>query len=437
MEFNKRDLGVSARAVPTPGVAKVNTIAQLWPNNATVRPNTVNGTNLNNGLVSMPKDINQGLAKQQENLRLLADTFEAEIAMRSNEDYRRYFTRVTIPLHEQSLSKMFMKSTGIDEDPTTAALTGIEGWDPKINEVAIQGSSIEVITNAYGRMFKKHRFAENIMKIRWYDELASKFADNASRTLNNLAGIRAYNGSNKIFVKSVAAFDESNPHAARLTLGADASTVDAFLTWDTLREAVYLMQNYEETYTVVNQSNGDLSTKKRKAVVTGFYGNAYAVVLGWNGYNQLCNDPEFRKAFIVNGGLYAEQVATQTLGVNTPFLGMKFDIINTPITISKASSPVVATDGTQELEVAFVVGGSNGVTTAVELTLEGWTKMINVDYDEDKKVDLFGLLAIVGWISITDFAIIRNEAWYAIPYKKSSYVLSGDATPSADVVWKA
>lgn len=436
MEFNKKDLGnMNARAVPTPGVAKVNTIGQLWPNNATPRPNMVNGQNLNNGLPSMPKDINQGLAKQQENIRLLADTFEQEIAESNVVGYRRYFTRQVIPLHEQSLSKMFMKSTGIDEDPATAALTGIEGWDPKINEVAIKGSSIEVTTNAYGRMFKKHRFAEDIMKIRWYDELANKFADNAVKTLDNLAGIRAYQGSNKLFVSSVAAFDEGNPHAARLTLGADASAVDAFLTWDTLREAVYLMQNYEETYTVVG-SNGDLTTKKRKAVITGFYGNAYAVVLGWNGYNQLCNDPEFRKAFVVNGGFYAEQVATQTLGINTPFLGMKFDIVNIPITISKASSPVIATDGTQELEVAFVVGGSNGATTAVELTLEGWTKMINVGYDEDKKVDLFGLLAVVGWISITDFAVIRNEAWYAIPYKKSTYVSSGNAIPSADVTWK-
>lgn len=431
-----KEFSGNIRAVPVPGQSKVNTIAQMFPNNAAIRQNTINGKDLGNGLVSMPKDINQGLAKQQENLRLFADTFELEIALRSNEDYRRYFSKEVIPLHEQSLSKMFLKSTGIDEDPTTAAVKGIEGWDPKINEVAIQGSSIEVTTNIYGRMYKKHRFNEDIMKIRWYDELASKFADNASRTLNNLAGIRAYQGSSKLFVQSIDPFDESDPYKARIQLGASANDVDTYLTWDTLREAVYTMQNYQEEYTVVSPDDGNLSIKKRKAVISGFYGNAYAVVLGWDGYNQLCNDTEFRKTYVINGGFYAEQVATQTLGINTPFLGMKFDIINTPISISKATSPTISTDGSQALDVAFVVGGSNGARTAVELSLEGWTKIIQVGYDEDKKVDLFGLLSIVGWVTVTDFAIIRNECWVAIPHKKMGYVKGGNIVASDSVTWK-
>ncbi len=422
--------------IPVPGQQVVNTFGQMYPQNATPRPNTVNGTDLNNGLVSAPKTMNVGLQKEYENLRLLAETFEAEIAMRGNEDYRKYFEKHTIPLHEQTLVKTFMKSTGIDEDPATAAVTGLAGWDPSWNEVAIKGSSIEVTTNAYGRFYKKHRFADDFMKINWYEELANKFANNAVRTLNNLAGIRAYNGSNKIFVQSVAAYDEKNPHAARLTLGADASTVDAPLSWEVLKEAVHLMQNYEEPYVVVNPADGTLSTKKRKAVITGYEGSAYMVVLGWNGYNQLLDDVEFRKTFVLNGGYAAEQIANRTLGVNTPFLDLKFDIIDNPLTISKATNPVVKTDGSQALEVAFVIGGSQGVTTAVELSLEGWTKMINVGYEEDKKVDTFSLLAVVGWISVTDFSVIRNEAWYAIPYKKTSYVLAGTPTASTDVVWK-
>ena len=113
--------------IPVPGQQVVNTFGQMYPQNATPRPNTVNGTDLNNGLVSAPKTMNVGLQKEYENLRLLAETFEAEIAMRGNEDYRKYFDKFSIPLHEQTLVKTFMKSTGIDEDPATAAVTGLAG----------------------------------------------------------------------------------------------------------------------------------------------------------------------------------------------------------------------------------------------------------------------------------------------------------------------
>lgn len=426
----------STFAVPVPGKNTVNTIGQMYPNNATIRPNTINGTDLQNNFGSFPKDINQGLAKQLENIRVLADTFEDEIAIRRDYDYRKIFTQETLPLHSQSLSKVFIKVSGIDEDPVTAAVTGLAGWNPEWNEVALQGSSIEVTTNAYGRFYKKHKYADQISLLDWFGQLAKTFADNAVRTLNNLAGIRMYEGANKIFVKSVAAFNDTDPNAARVTLGANASEVASPMTFEHLKVAKYLFENYEEHYTIVEKTTGALQDATRKAVIQGYYGDSYLVLIGRTGYNQLMSDPEFMKNYVVNGGFYQQQHAENKVGITSPIFNLTFELVDNPLTISKEAQPKVSTTGKQPLECAFVLGGTQGTTIGVELTLEGSTRLITVNYDEDPKVDVFGLLAMVGWFTVTDFAIIRNEALYCIPYTKTKPIISGDPVSSTSVEWK-
>lgn len=400
-----------------------------------------NVADMKNTLGKFPKNFQtEDLDDMYANLRLLSDTFEPYIASRGFENYRGLFSKETIPLHENTLSKVFMKKTGMDDSPYTAAVTGLTGWNPTWNEVTIGGAAMEVSTSAWGRFYKRHRFTDDINRIRWFEEIAREFADNAARTLDNLAGIRLYEGANKIFVQEVAAFDPKNPGAARLTLGASANDVAAGLTFDALREAQWLMQNYYENYSTVDSATGAISHQnKRKAVIKGYNGGEnYLCIMGRDGYHQLLNDPNFRETFVVNGGFYAQQIVTQTLGISSPVFGLTFQVTDNPITLTKAADPKISTDGQGTLEVAFVMGGNNGVRTAVELSLEGWTKMINVGYDEDKKVDPFGLLSFTGWIAVTDFHVIRNEAVYAIPYVKGNgYVVGGNVVDPLANVWNA
>lgn len=425
-----------------PGDKTVNTIGKMFPNNASNRPNNINGSDLGNGLGSFPKDLNQGLAKEWENIRLLAETFETHLWSRGMDGYRQIFDKVTIPLHANTLSMTFMRSSGIDERPETAAVKGLaNSWNPTWNEVAITGSSIEISTNAYGRFYKKHRFADDISTVRWFEELARYFNDNAARTLNNLAGIRLYEGSNKMFVKTATPLDDThlNAYTARITLAADASEVAANLTWDILREAAWNMQNYEETYNVVDGASGaiDSTTNKRTARIGGYYGDNYLVLLGQNGYNQLLNDAYFRTTFVANGGFYQQDIVNRTLGITSPVFQLQLQIVENPITIEKAASPKVFTDGQGALECAFVIGGANGARVGVELSLEGYTRMINVGYSDSKKIDPFELLAVVGWMSVTDFGIIANEAIYCVPYVKFNNIAGGNVVKPTSPTWKA
>lgn len=433
--FNNK-IGGAAFAVPVPGASTVNTIGGMFPNNAANRPNVVNGKDLNNSIGSFPKTMNDGLAAQWENIRILAETFEPHIASRGFEGHRVVFQKHTIPMYAQTMSKTFMKSTGIDENPITAAITGLTGWDPQWNEVAISGSSTEITTNAYGRFYKRNRFADEISTISWYEELARYFQENASRTLDNLAAIRLYEGSNKLFVSSVADFDPANPFAPRITLGADASTVNANLTWDAIKEAKYLMENYIEEYNIVNPATGALSVGKRAAVISGYYGNDYLVLVSRNGYNQLMADKEFRDTFVVNGGYYAQQIAEETLGLTSAVFHLKFELVSNPLTISKAAAPVVSTEGQQPLECCYVLGGNNGAQIAIELSLEGQTKMIQIGYEDSAKVDPFALLSVTGWMTVTDFAVIRNECIYCIPYLKTKLVLAGNPVAPTNPSYK-
>lgn len=437
MNFNNNNNnGMMGRVVPIPGQSNVNTIGSMFPGNAATRPNQVNGQSLNNSIGSFPATLNTGLEKQWENIRLLAETFEKEISLANELGYRKYFTPQSIPQHLSTMSKTFMKSTGIDENPITAAITGLTGWDPKWNEVAISGSSIEITTNAYGRFYKKHRFSDDISKVDWYGELASKFKDNANRTLDNLAAIRMYEGSNKLFVESIAAFDPLTPLAPRITLAADASKVNTHLTWDAIKEAKFIMENHKEEYNIVNPATGALVKAYRHNPIAGYDGQNYLVVLSRNGYNQLMSDPQFRESYIVNGGYYAQAAAEETLGISSPMFHLKFEIVNNPLTISKQAEPIVSTEGQQALECCFVIGGNNGAQIAVELSWEGQTRMINIGYEDSPKVDPFALLSVIGWITVTDFAVIRNECIYCIPFQKNKLVIAGNPVASKNVLWK-
>lgn len=434
--MNKQQTNGTPFAVPVPGASDVNTIKQMFPGNSTDRTNPINGTDLKNSLGSFPKTMNDGLAKQWENIRLLAETFEPHIASRGFEGHRKIFSKVEIPLHSNTLSMTFMKTSGIDENPVTAAITGLTGWDPKWNEVAITGSSVEITTNAYGRFYKRHRFAEDISTINWFEELAMYFRDNATRTLDNLASIRLFEGSNKLFVKQINAFNEQTPFAPRLQLGASAAEVNANLNWESLKEAKHLMQDYTEVYNIVNPQTGAITEGRRKAVIPGYYGDNYLVLVSANGHNQLMADPEFRKQFVINGGYYAQSVVEQTLGLSTPVMHFQLEIVKNPLTISKAQTPIVSTEGQQALECAFVIGGNNGARIAVELSLQGWTKMINIGYEDSAKIDPFSLLSLSGWMTVTDFSVIRNECIYCIPYVKQTFVASGNVSAPTNPTWK-
>ena len=417
-----------------PGDSTINTIGKMYPNNAATRPNTINGTDLQNSLGSFPKNMDIGLAKQLEDIRLLEKTFEPSLLLRGMYDYRQIFSKDTIPLHAGTLVKSYIKHTGIDERPETAAVSGLTGWDPTWTEVAIQGSAIEVTCNIYGRFYKKHKWADNISTIDWFGQLAMEFQNNAARTLNNLAGYRLFQYSNKIFGQSLAAFDPANPLEPRLTLGASAADVDTFLTWDHLRVAKHSMQNFIENYTVVNGAT--VQEAQRRSVIPGYIGQDYLVLVGRNGYDQLLEDQRFLQNFVVNGGVYAPAIHDKTLGITSSYQNFKIQIVDNPITISKEATPKVSSDGIQPLEVAFVIGRS-AARIGIELTLEGSTQIISVGYEEDKKIDPFGLFAMVGWTAGTDFGIIHPECVYAIPYKQASTTLGGNVVaPTLPSSWK-
>lgn len=431
MNFNKfKNQGIQGKAkITPPGSQTIGTINQWLPNNATDRSAPVNGTQLNNGLGSFPRTLNQGLQASQENIRLLADTFQDALASRQNWGYRQVFSKYTIPAHSGTLSMTFNKLMGIDDNPLNAALTGLTGWEQKWNEITMGGSSVEVSTQAYGRYYKRHAFQDFISTINWFEQMGRKFQTNAQDTMNNLAAIRMFEGSNKLFVSSVATFDPANPHAARITLGASAADVNAHLTLDSVLEAKFLMENYQEEYVNVD-AQGAITTKKRKAVIRGFQGgDEYKVILGRNGYRQLLANGDFLKNFVANGGYAAQSVVDQTWGISNAVFGLRFELVDNPLTISKQAAPVVDTNGQGALECAFVVGGLMGGDVGIELELAGYTRLITVGYEEDKKIDPFGVFAMVGWMTVTDFTIINNEALYCIPYVKSTTVISG--TPVA------
>lgn len=424
-------------------------VKKRWPTNASHRDNKLGGQTLQNTFPNFPEHFNEGLDESRANLRILAETFQDDVASRGEEGYRQVFAqKYTIPLHMGTLAKQFMKSTGIDESPYTAGVTGIDTWNPTWNEVTLEGSAVEATTHIWGRFFKRNKFTEDIGSINWFAEIQKKFAPNASRTLDNLAGIRLYEGANKLFIKSVDPFDPTDPAKARIALGASETEVAAGLTFDALKEAQWLMQNYQEDYTTVDPLSGTVtSTNKRLAVIRGVGGgDIYKVLVGRNGYHQILNDPDFRNAYVVNGGQYASDIVNMRLGISSPVFGLSIDVVDNPITImpSKAgpaakepSYPFIDVNGQGSLEVAFVYGGNESNDIAVELSLEGWTKIIDVGYDEDRKVDPFGLLAFTGWVAAVDFTVIQNEAIYAVVYtKKAPYVKNGNPVNPLANQWK-
>lgn len=421
-----------------PGHSGVNTIGSMYPNNATNRPNTINGTDLNNSLGSFPKDI-QGYQEYVQNQVYLDELFLKEIEYAGVESYRQFFAKRVIPLHYNTTSMAFQKMAGIDTNPLTAAVTGLTGWEAKWNEVASSVSQIVITTNAYGRFMKKHRFADDITKVNYFGELEMMFAENARITLEKLAGVRLLEGASKLYVESVDAFNPANPYAARLTLGENPSTIGANLTWEHLQEAVYSMQNFQETYNIVNAATGAIGTETRAAVIDGYQGEYYRVLVSRNGYRQLLQDQQFLDTFVIHGGAYAQDVANRTLGIASPFLQLKIELLTFPLTIAKATNLQISTEGDKALEVAFVIGNGSsqlGGGVGVELSLEGWTKLISVGYEEDKKIDVFGLLSLTGWLSVIDFTVIYSQSVIAIPYLKSALVKTGDIQVPVNPQWK-
>lgn len=413
----------AAKILPglVPGAKDISTIKQYNPLNATDRVNTINGKDLGNGVGSFPVNMNQGLIQETSQLLLLADAFLPSIGMTGNMEYRQVFDKDTLPQNKGTLAKQYLRVVGMDTNPMNASLTGLTGWDPQWNEVTIQGTSCDATVNAYGRYFKNNSFQDAISTISWRVERAKHFATNASETLNKLAGIRLYEGANKIFVNSIAAYDPAKPLAKTLTLGADASGVTVPLTFDALLEARHAMENYKENYCLVNKATGVVDTTKTRAKsIGGYKGDSYLVLLGANGYRQVFSDARFRDSFIQNGGIAAGGMLSETIGITAPVFRMRFEIIGTPTTVSKTTAIGVDTEGMGALEVAYVFGGGASMV-GVELSLEGFTKMIDVPYEDSKKVDPFSLLSLVGWMAVIDFTVIQNEAVYAIPYV-------GDAT---------
>lgn len=421
-----------------PGHSGVNTIGTMYPNNATNRPNSINGVDLNNSLGSFPKDI-QGYQDYIQNQVYLDEVFLKEIEYAGVESYRQFFAKKVIPLHQNTTSMAFQKMAGIDTNPLTAAVTGLTGWEAKWNEVASSISQIVITTNAYGRFMKKHRFADDITRANYFGELEMMFAENARITLEKLAGVRLLEGASKLYVESVDAFDPANPYAARLTLGANPSTIDAHLTWDHLQEAVFSMQNFKETYNIVNATSGAIETATRAAIIDGYQGEYYRVLVSRSGYRQLLQDQQFLDTFVIHGGAYAQDVANRSLGITSPFLQLRIELLTFPLTIEKTTDLKISTEGDKALEVAFVIGNGSsqlGGGVGIELSLEGWTKLINVGYDEDKKVDVFGLLSLTGWLSVIDFTVIYSQSVIAIPYLKSTNVKAGAIQVPTTPEWK-
>ncbi len=416
-----------------PGSSGVNGLAQFQPQNAPLRSSTLNGEAMNNGLPKMPLDFNQGLKNQLLNLRQISDTFEQDVAILGFTNYRGMFAKDTLPTGTGSLSKVYMKDFGMDESPETAGLVGLFEWNQTLNEVSTAAVSIEITCTAWARFYKFNRMVEEVSLIDWKSRIAARFASNANNTLNNLAGYRLYEGSQKLFVNSVATFDPKNPYAARLTLGADASTVDSYLTIVALKEAVYLMENYKQQYVVV-QKDGTIKKESRISRIPGNPDGSYTVKLGRNGHRQIMQDPDFTRTFVETGGHYQESVVDGSLGVTSPVFGLKFELVDNPLTITKEASPKASSTGAGALECAFVVG--NGGVIGYELSLAGSTKMINVGYEEDKKVDPLSMLSFTAWMAVVDFGVINNEALICIPYKKATNVISGNVVVPAEPSWK-
>jgi len=412
-----------------PGAPNISTITQYNPLNATNRPNTgLTGTDLGNGVGSFPVDINQGLNSELANLLLLADSFLPTLGQMGNYGYRQLFDKETIPQKQGTLSKQYRRIVGMDSNPINAVLKGITGWAPTWNEVTIQGTSITASINAWGRYYKSNAFQDAISTIDWRLERAMHFASNAADTLDKLASMRLYVGANKIYVNSVGA---PSPAAnglltATLILGVNASTVTAGLTFDALLEARHQMTQYREPYCTINPDTGVVNTSNlRLKPISGYRGGDYLVLLGHAGYTQVFSDERFKDSYVQNGGISAGGMLNESIGISSPVFKLRFEIILSPLTIAKSTDLQMDTEGGNELEVAFVIGGGASMI-GVELSLEGYTKMIDVPYSDSKKIDPFELLAITGWMALVDFTVLQNEAIYAIPYNKTaSRIISG------------
>lgn len=423
-----------------PGNSNVNTMSQLYPALNTPHSNTIGSSgDLGNGVMTAPSNYGQlTLAQMLENIRLINETFEASLSMRGELGFRALFDKDTIPQHSGTFSRTYIKAQGIDTNPTTAIVTGITGWNPSMNETATDIVAVEATTNMYGRFYKKHRFADDFQSVPYYAKLAEEFSNNAADTMENLAVMRLYEGAQKLFVKSVSepSAVAGSPIQPRLTLGANASEVTAQLTWDALLEVKYAMQNHQASYCTVDPSTGALKKdNKRVEPIGGWRGSPnYLVLVSPAGFDQLTNDPEFLKLYVIGNGPFAtlkaqNQTCFSLYGLDIKQVGQGL------FTISKEASPKLITDGTGALDVAFVLGGGNA-RIGIELDYAGWTGMINVGYEEDKKVDPFSLLSIVGWYSIRDFTVIRNEGVYAIPHARHTYTESGSIIKPTNPNWK-
>lgn len=421
------------------GQAKVNTLGQFQPSNAPLRANTINGVSMANTIGSLPLDQAMGLQKQLENLLYLQESFSSDFLLgREESNWRWIFSPFTLPQNQGTLSATFRKYGDMDDSPETASVKGLEGYDASLNEVSIDGYAIQVSTAAYGRYAKNHRIYDQISAIPWANQMAQKFASNAVRTMDNLAGVRAYEGASKLYVQTVDPYDDSSLDAAlspRVTLGATLNDVAAPLSWDSLNIAKWLMSNYQEVYTKVNQTTGDKEEAKRiRSIATYNNSGSYLVVVSNNGYNQLLNDPHFQKTWIEWNSVLALEASKRELGVSSPFNEFLFKKTNRVLTVQKATGHIL-TDGTGDLEVAFVIGGGDAVI-GVELTLEGSTESFSVGYNEDRKTDPLGLLSFYGWITITDFTIVHSECIYAIPYATKSPIKTGQASKPTSPTWK-
>lgn len=422
---------------PFYGNQTVGTTADFFAQNAATRPSSLGGKTMSNGLLNYPRDLNQGIQQDYANSKILSKVFVAQFESLPKNSFRSLYEKKIIPKYHNSLSMTFNKMTELDTDPTRAGIDNIMGWNPSWNEVSAEIFSVEITTNAYGHFVKKNRMFEQISALPIYEEIDRRFTQNAQKVMENLATIRAYEGANKLFVKSVAAFNPANPHAPRITLGASAADVGAPLTWSALEEAQHLMRSNKTEYTIVDPTTGSKSIGYRTAPVKGYEGENYLVYVSNNGYNQLLKDPQVNEKFIINGGAFQTQAAAREFGITSAVNGFKFRIVDTPLTISKQATPQVKTDGQQELEVCFVLGNGDGQGfLGVELSFEGETKLVNVGYADDPKIDPFQTFGMTGWYSITDFGVVYNEALYAIPHTKSHNVISGNSIRGSAPIWK-
>ena len=445
----KGPIGLGGVDLTVPGVPNLGTIWQRNPNNTPDRPNDLDGVDMGNGVGKFPKKFPQGFNESYDNLQILADSFLPTLGVLGDYNYRQIFDKHVIPLHANTMSKQFTRITTMDTNPFNAALKNIAtSYNPTMNEVTVEASATSVTTNAYGRYYKRNSFAEDISMVSWATEMAKAFASNAADTLNNLAGVRMWQGANKMYVKSIGAFDPTKPNAKRLTLGAKAAEVAVGLTFEAILEAKYQMQNDEVSFTNVkpgaNESTVDpIETLPRRRVIPGYKSDSYLVLCGRNGYNQVMADQRFRDTFVVNGGLAAAGILDESLGKGSPILGIRFELVDNPLCLEPTAAPsranpdyTLSTDGQGKLEVAYVVGG--GVSpVGIELSLESYTKMISVDFSDSQKVDPFQLYGLAGWMSITDFTIIQNEALYAIPYLKDNSIIvaGGNIMPGDTPIW--